>query len=161
MDKSVLVPVLVGMQTECEAGFKLCSVSELVRVDLCSGFGGCSVSACSGNVSLDLWHFIQKVNNCKFFGFSGCSGCSGKSVENLCKRLWENLWGKSGKGCGKVLEGRILGAKVGISRVLHGLVEKFYHRFSTRVFLCKRRVLHSFHRAYYNYNYFLYRGKEI
>lgn len=170
MDRDMSVRVLAG-----------------VRVALCSGFGGCSVLVCSGFTSAGWQYIIQKVNNCKFFGFStcsgcssfartrsrfksrkagswlysACSGCSGKTVENLCKRLWKNLWGKSGKDCGKVEKGRILVAKVGISRVLHGIVEKFYHGFSTRIFPCKRLVLHSFHRAYYNYNYFLYRGKEI
>ena len=110
-----------------------------------------------------FWHmfgyFLVRV--LAYVRVLSCSGCSGISVENLCKRVWESLWGKSGKNCGKVDSAKSLVEKVGQKQVLHGMVEKFYHGFSTQVFLCKRWVLHNFHRAYYYDYYFLYRGKEI
>lgn len=86
-----------------------------VRVVLCSGFGGCS----------------------GFIFHSACSGCSGFSVEKLWRRLWENLWGKSGKICGKVNNTKLLVEKRRNKLVFHGIVEKFYYEFSTLVFSVK------------------------
>ncbi len=94
-------------------------------------------------------------------GRSACSGCSGISVENLCKRVWESLWGRSGKVGGKTIDSHFRISFLGKSEVLHGIVEKFYYKFCTGFSLCKRGFLHSFHRVYYYNYYFLYRGKEI
>lgn len=104
-----------------------------VREFSCSGFGGCSGFSLNGS----------------------CSVCSGFSVEKLWRRLWESLWGKSGKGCGKSWRGFGVVENAGCAVVLHGLVEKFCYVFSTVVVPCFWWVLHSFHRPYY-YNYYFF-----
>lgn len=119
------------------------------------------VLSCSGCLSFARTQSRFGSQKASFWLHSACSGCSGISVENLCKRVWESLWGKSGKSCGKVDSAKSLVEKVWQKQVLHGMVEKFYHGFSTQVFPCKIWVLHNFHRAYYYDYYFLYRGKEI
>lgn len=119
-----------------------------VRGKFCSGFDECS--------GLTDYRFYDEASS---WLRSARSGCSVKVVEKLCRSLWETLWGKGGELCGKA-EGWSFGVeKVGQNGVLHGLVEKFYYGFSTRISLCKRWVLHSFHIAYY-YNYYFYIRKE-
>ena len=77
------------------------------------------------------------------------------SVENLWRSLGESLL----KSCGKVStswrksefctrNGEVLG-------IFHGFVEKFSYEFSTRINRGVRVVLHSFHRLYYNYYYYI------
>ena len=76
-------------------------------------------------------------------------------VENLWRSLGESL----SKSCGKVsTEWQHCGFGVengGRTRVFHGLVEKFSYEFSTRFNGGGKVVLHSFHRAYYNYYYMI------
>ena len=67
-----------------------------------------------------------------------CSGCSGFVVEKLFITLWGNLWRKGGNRCGKVYSAKKLVEKAGWFGVLHGLVEKFYYKFSTLLVSVKR-----------------------
>lgn len=112
--------------------------------NICSVFCGCSGAGfCSG------------CKNVRFFGVRFFAGVRVFSVENLWRSLGESLL----KSCGKVstswrncefctINGGVLG-------VFHGLVEKFSYRFSTRINRGERAVLHSFHRVYYNYYYYI------
>ena len=77
------------------------------------------------------------------------------SVENLWRSLGESLL----KSCGKVSTSwrncEFCTTNGGVFGVFHGFVEKFSYKFSTRIDRGKRVVLHSFHRVYYNYYYYI------
>lgn len=165
---------MFGFWRVCE--YFIVRVLARVRVLACSGcssfartrsrFGSQKASfwlrsACSGFARRMSSSRIQKINFFALLNSSFCSGCSGISVENLCKRVWESLWGRSGKVGGKTIDSHFRISFLGKSEVLHGIVEKFYYKFCTGFSLCKRGFLHSFHRVYYYNYYFLYRGKEI
>lgn len=110
----------------------------------CSGFGVCSGARfCSGckNVRVFSVRFLDFV---RVF-----------SVENLWRSLGESLL----KSCGKVsTSGRnceFCTLNGGVVGVFHGFVEKFSYGFSTWINRGKMVVLHSFHRLYYNYYYYI------
>ena len=75
------------------------------------------------------------------------------------EKLWESLGERLLKSCGKVstswqnCEFCTLNSR--FAEVFHGFVEKFSYKFSTLINRGKAVVLHSFHRAYYNYYYYI------
>lgn len=77
------------------------------------------------------------------------------SVENLWRSLGESLL----KSCGKVStvwqKWEFCTQNCGSGSVFHVLVEKFCHEFSTLINRGGWAVLHSFHRVYYNYYYYI------
>lgn len=104
---------------------------------------------------------------CSGVGF--CSGC--ESVRVFCVRFLdsvrvfsvENLWRSLGesllKSCGKVSTSaqncEFFARRSGFCGVFHGFVEKFSYTFSTWANRGVEVVLHSFHRLYYNYYYYI------
>lgn len=113
-------------------------------MDKCSVFRLCSGAGfCSGCKNV-------RVFDVRFLDFVRVF-----SVENLWRSLGESLL----KSCGKVsTSGRnfeFYTRRSGFRVVFHGFVEKFSYEFSTRINRGVWAVLHSFHRFYYNYYYYI------
>ena len=111
---------------------------------MCSVFRLCSgADFCSGCKSV-------RVFDVRFLDFVRVF-----SVENLWRSLGESLL----KSCGKVStswrNSEFCTRRGGFCGVFHGFVEKFSYEFSTRINRGIRVVLHSFHRLYYNYYYYI------
>lgn len=112
--------------------------------NLCSGFLLCSgVEFCSG------------CKTVRFFGVRFLDFVRVFSVENLWRSLGESLL----KSCGKVSTSEqnceFYTRRSGFCVVFHGFVEKFSYGFSTWINRGVGAVLHSFHRLYYNYYYYI------
>lgn len=113
-------------------------------MDRCSVFRLCSgAGLCSGCKNV-------RVFDVRFLDFVRVF-----SVENLWRSLGESLL----KSCGKVSTGErnceFYTRRGGFRVVFHDFVEKFSHEFSTRINRGAEMVLHSFHRHYYNYYYYI------
>lgn len=114
---------------------------------VCSGFGVRFLD----NVRLAMFANLC-CNNCSVFYFVRVF-----SVE----KMWESLGESLLKSCGKVSTGwrncEFCTLNSGLGGVFHGFVEKFSYEFSTRINRGAGVVLHSFHRVYYNYYYYIRR----
>ncbi len=73
------------------------------------------------------------------------------AVENLWIKLWASPWETCGEKFGILWKSQFYTILVGKVRVLHLWVEKFSHRFYTRINRGGKGVLHSFHSPYYYY----------
>lgn len=137
---------------------------------VCSVFCGCSgAEFCSGRKNVRVFgvrflDFVRTASaaqrhlpNIKIcFNISSVSRAVRVfSVENLWRSLGESLL----KSCGKVStswqNGEFYTRRGEFNVVFHGFVEKFSYEFSTRINRGMRVVLHSFHRFYYNYYYYI------
>lgn len=111
---------------------------------VCSGILPCSgAEFCSGCESVRFF-YVRFLDFVRVF-----------SVENLWRSLGESLL----KSCGKVSTSErnreFFTCRSGFCGVFHGFVEKFSYEFSTRINRGVEVVLHSFHRLYYNYYYYI------
>lgn len=126
--------------------------SGLVFGYCCSGFG-----SCSGTISCSVLRGVREYKNAVLCcntcsGFGACSGIfCGKLVGKHVGKIVGNVW----KKFQEAVEKKVLHIKVeylasfprGGGKVLLG--------FCTGSDPCWRRVLHIFHRAYYNYYYYI------
>lgn len=114
----------------------------------------CFLSAPSPVRFLQLVRVVGRLEMCCSFSSVSCA-VRVFSVENLWRSLRESLL----KKCGKVSTcwpgGEFYTRRGGENDVFHGAVEKFSYGFSTWIYRVKWVVLHSFHRAYYNYYYYI------
>lgn len=126
--------------------------SGLVFGNYCSGFGVCSgVILCS--VFCNVREYKNAVlchNTCS--GFDACSGIfCGKLVGKFVGKIVGNVW----KKFRKVVEKKVLHIKVRHLASFPRSGGKVLLGFCTGFDLCWRGVLHIFHRAYYNYYYYI------
>lgn len=113
--------------------------------------------ACSGGADVRVYSFVRlPFLDGMCYSISSVSGdVRVFSVEKMWRSLGESLL----KTCGKVStswqKNKFYTYRGDLRGVFHGFVEKFSYEFSTLLNRGKRVVLHSFHRFYYNYYYYI------
>lgn len=136
----------------------------------CSGFHTCSgVWICSGCKFVRVFsvRFLQRVRtasaalryltNIKMCHNISSVSCAVRvfSVENLWRSLRESLLKNGGKVSTNWQNNEFCTRNSELVGVFHDLVEKFSSMVSTWFNWGKWIVLHSFHRLYYNYYYYI------
>ena len=118
----------------------------------CSGFMACSgVVGCSGLANV-RWHIFSKSLYSMRSVFSGCSGIfCGKLVGKFVRKFVGNVW----KIFLCFVEKEVLHMRSLSFGTFPRSGGKVLLWFYTYDYLCWKAVLHIFHRAYYNYYYYI------